>query len=330
MTLDASYVIPLKWGDATSTVEMTEYLSWLSTRLDVIVVDGSSLDVFEQHAEAWSSLVKHVRPDPDLQFANGKVDGVTTGVRAAGTEKVVIADDDIRFDDGSLDRAVALLDDHDLVYTQSYFDPTPWHAQWDEARVLLNRAFGVSFPVGFGLRRSMFLAAGGYDGDVMFENLELMRTMRFAGARIAEPNDLFVRHLAPDRGWFWSQRVRQAYDELTLPMRLALWLSLAPLTGWAAARRRWGSVALGVGASMAIAEMGRRRGGGRRVYPATVSLFAPLWLAERAVCSWVALSYRVRLGGIPYRDRVIERAATPPKELRRRVRKRLARPDRER
>ena len=327
--LDATYVIPLKWGDTSATAEMTEYLGWLSTRLDVIVVDGSPLEVFEHHAEQWSSRAKHVRPEPDLHFVNGKVDGVTTGIRAAGTDKVVIADDDIRFFDDSLVRVVSLLDDHDLVYTQSYFDPKPWHAQWDEARVLLNRAFGVSFPVGFGLRRSMFLAAGGYDGDVMFENLELIRTMRFAGARIAEPNDLFVRHIAPDRQWFWSQRVRQAYDELTLPNRLALWLSLVPLTGRAVARKRWGSIGVGVLASIAIAETGRRRGGGQRVYPLTSSLFAPLWLVERALCSWVALYYRVRLGGIPYRYQVIQRAATPPKELRQRVRRRLAHPDRE-
>jgi hypothetical protein len=93
----------------------------------------------------------------------------------------------------------------------------------------------------------------------------------------------------------------------------------------ALARRRTRSLAIGALATVAIAEVGRRRGDGTRVYPATASLLAPLWLAERALCSWVAVWYRLRKGGVPYRDGVLARAATPPKELRERIRRRLAR-----
>lgn len=327
--LDGTYVLPLKWSDTSSSSEMTEYLAWLSRRIDVIVVDGSPVEVFEHHAERWSPLIKHIWPDPDLHFANGKVDGVTTGIRAAGSDAVIIADDDIRFDEETLARVIDSLVDHDLVFAQSYLDPTPWYAQWEEARILLNRAFGVQFPVAMGLRRSMFLAMGGYDGNVMFENLELIRSMRYAGARIAAPDDLFVRHLAPDQSWFWSQRVRQAFDDLTLRGRMALWLSLGPLAATAVGKRRTRSIAAAALLAVGVAEIGRRRGGGAKVYPATAPLFAPLWLAERAVCSWVAMWHRLRTGGIPYRGGVVERAATPPKELRARIEQHFARRDRE-
>lgn len=327
--LDGTYVLPLKWSADSGVDEMTRYLERLAGWIDVIVVDGSPLEVFENHAREWSPFVKHIRPDPDLRFTNGKVDGVTTGVRAAGSDNVVIADDDIRFDERSLERVISLLGDHDLVFAQSYLDPTEWHAQWEEARILLNRAFGVQYPVAMGLRRSMFLAIGGYDGNVMFENLELIRSMRFAGARVAAPDDLFVRHLAPDRDWFWSQRVRQAFDDLTLPGRMALWLSLGPLAVTAVAKRRAGLIGGAAAVSIGIAEVGRRRGGGARVYPPTAPLFAPAWLAERAICSWAAVWHRVRTGGIPYRGGVIERAATPRRELRARIRQRLAHPVRE-
>jgi hypothetical protein len=325
MSFDVTYVVPLKWNDTSETAEMTDYLERLSAHLDVIVVDGSPLEVFEEHSAAWSSFVKHVRPDPDLRFLNGKVDGVTTGVRAAGTEKVIVADDDIRFDEFALARMVELLDAHDLVLGQSYLRPTPWHAQWETARILLNRAVGVQFSVSMGLRRSLFLEMGGYDGDVMFENLELMRSMLYAGARIAAPADLFVKHLAPDRKWFWSQRVRQAYDDFTLPGRMTLWLSLAPLTVRAIAKRRWGGVAAAALGSIVVAELGRRRGGGAAFYPPTAPLFAPAWLAERALCSWAAVWQRLVRGGIPYRDGVIPRAATPRRELRPRIEERVRR-----
>jgi hypothetical protein len=73
----------------------------------------------------------------------------------------------------------------------------------------------------------------------------------------------------------------------------------------------WWALALGVAVAIAIAEAGRWRGGGRQVFPARTSLFAPLWLAERAVASWLAVGARVVLGGIPYRGRVLRHAATP-------------------
>ena len=327
MTLDATYILPLKWQDTHGTQEMTRYLTWLSTQLEVIVVDGSPLEVYDHHEGRWASLVKHIRPDPDLNFINGKVDGVTTGIRAAGTDRTIVADDDIRFDAGGLERVTALLDASELVIVQSFFDPAPWHARWDLARILLNRSVGVHYPAAMGLRRSTFLRAGGYDGDVLFENLELIRTMRFAGARVSAPSDLFVRHLPPERGAFLSQRVRQAYDDLTLPPRMALWLSLAPLTVWAFARGRGAYVGTAALASIGAAEVGRRRGGGARVYPAGSVLFAPLWLVERALCSWIALWFRVVKGGVPYRGGVLRTAATPPRRLRARIQKQLARPD---
>jgi hypothetical protein len=316
---DATYVLPLRWEDTIGSAEMTEYLRWLSDYLHIVVVDGSPSEIYEHHSGLWSAYVKHIPPDPSLTFMNGKVNGVTTGIRYSKTDAIVVADDDIRLDRSSIERMIGALREHDVVIAQSYFDPAPWHAQWDEARILLNRAFGMHFPAALALRRSLFLEIGGYDGDVLFENLELLRSMRFGGAKIARPNDLFVRHLAPERHAFASQRVRQAYDDFTLPARMMLWLSLLPVTLIALRRRRFGSIiAAGVGVTL-IAEVGRRRGGGSRVYPATAPLFAPLWLAERALCSWGAVWYRLIKGGVPYRDGVIKRAATPPKELRLRI-----------
>src|SRR5690606_31206932 len=118
--------------------------------------------------------------------------------------------------------------------------------------------------------------------------------------------DLIVRRSPPSERQFLGQRVRQAYDELARPLRLAAGLAILPLGIAAGARVRLGMV---VGA-IALAEVGRRRAGGRRAFPATSALWAPLWVAERAVTSWLALGSRVVLGGIPYRGAVLARAAT--------------------
>ncbi|MGC1209687.1 MAG: hypothetical protein WA890_00225, partial [Micromonospora sp.] len=68
----------------------------------------------------------------------------------------------------------------------------------------------------------------------------------------------------------------------------------------------------------AVAELGRRRAGGARVFPAHTALAAPLWVLERGVCSWLALGRRLR-GGVPYAGALVREAAHSTRVLRRRV-----------
>jgi hypothetical protein len=281
----------------------------------VVVVDGSDDGLFDVHARRWRPAVRHLRPHGDLRFASGKVNGVISGVREATCERLIVADDDVRYDAPALHRMVRLLDDAEVVCPQNHFDPLPWHAVWDTGRTLIARAVGHDMPGTLGVRRGHFLAMGAYDGDVLFENLELIRTVRASGGRVAAPLDLHVPRLPPTARHFWSQRVRQAYDEFARPARMAAALALVPAV---AASRRPGRAAAAVAAlAVAAAEGGRRRAGGRRVFPARTSLAAPAWVAERAVCAWLAVGLRALRGGVPYGGTVMRRAATPPRRLRR-------------
>jgi len=322
------YVLPLKWAAGTDPTELTEYLVALSAEVDVTVVDGSDADLWADHDRLWGQHVRHLRPEP-WPGRNGKVAGVVTGVRQARHELVVIADDDVRWRREELDRVVTLLGDADLVRPQNVFAPLPWHARWDTARSLLNRALGADYPGTYGVRRSTFVAMGGYDGDVLFENLEMSRTVRATGGVEVGAPALFVRRLPPPTGHFWSQRTRQAYDDFAQPLRLAGEGLLLPLTGWLLAglagrpgrrrRRARAGVAAELVVPVLLAEVGRRRDGGRRVFPATAALWAPLWLAERAVCVWLAVGWRLA-GGVPYAGRRLVTAAHSTAELRRRLR----------
>ena len=312
-----TYVLPFKSGGGEDLADLTAYLQSLALVVDVIVVDGSVPEEFERHGELWGDRVTHVAPRAGLAFANGKVDGVVTGVELARTQKVVVADEDVRYDVAGLQRMSELLDDYDLVRPQNYFDPLPWHALWDTGRILLNRAVAADYPGTLGVRRSVFVAAGGYDGDVMFENLEMIRTMEEAGGRSISPLDLYVRRIPPATGQFIGQRPRQAYDDLAQPWRLVLFASLLPATVLAL-RRRPVLVPAGVAGVIGLAEVGRRRAGGTKVFPAAASAMAPLWVAERAVCVWIALSDRLR-GGTPYRGDRLRVAAHSRRWIRRRL-----------
>jgi hypothetical protein len=315
-----SYVLPLRSrpGDVGAH-ELTEYLSWLSERVELLIVDGSEQAEFLTHRRLWAAFATHVSPADDIRCANGKVRGVLTGLRLATRELVIIADDDIRYDDDGLRRMAGLLAGADLVRPQNYFEPLPWHARWDTARILLNRAVGSDFPGTLGVRRSFLASLGGYDGDVLFENLELIRTVKAGGGRIADDPTLFIRRRPPTFARFLEQRPRQAYDDWAQPLRFAFFLAVAP-TILALARRRPRGLLLAGGAATLVAGVGRARNGGREVFDRASPLFAPLWVGERAALAWVALIRRLVGRGSPYAGAIIERAANPPRVLRRRLR----------
>lgn len=329
--LPLSYVVPIRWCDGAQRRKLTDYLARIGPHCaEVIVVDGSPAEVFAANAEAWSRHATHVAPAEDESWLMGKVSGVRTGLRLASHERVVIADDDVRYEPEALRRAAGLLEEYDLVRPQNYFDRLPWHARWDTARTLLNRSLGRDYPGTLAVRRSRVLAMGLYDGDVLFENLELIRTVRAHGGSTVSPLDLYVARVPPSASHFWGQRTRQAYDDFALPPRMALWLAVVPLLALAAVGERIGFLPRGGAAkarygvsglaalAVAAAERGRRRAGGAAVFPVTSSLLAPVWILERGVCAWLAVLQRLRFGGVRYGDSVIPVAAHSERQLRRR------------
>lgn len=313
--LAAEYVLPLRWHDDAGLAELVAYLTELVELIDVTVVDGSQSALFSAHARAFPPGLRHLPVQP-WPGRNGKVAGVMTGVRAARHERVVLADDDVRYTPETLQAVVGMLDGADLVRPQNVFDPAPWHARWDTGRSLLNRALGHDYPGTLAISRSVLLDAGGYDGDVLFENLELIRTVEAAGGRTRTADDVYVARRPPTFRHFRGQRVRQAYDDFAQPVRLAAELAVLPAVAAAVARGRVRWPAVGALAVIVLAEIGRRRAGGARVYPRTAPLWAPLWLAERAVCVWLALGARLR-GGVRYSEGWLRRAAHSTRALRR-------------
>jgi hypothetical protein len=312
-----TYVLPLRTAAGEHVHDVATYLGTIQPFVDeVIVVDGSDAATVALHRSQLPSAVRVLEPDERTPM--GKVGNVMTGLRAARNEYVVIADDDVRYTPSDLDRISERLAQAEVVRPQNYFDPLPWHARVDTARTLLNRMTGGDWPGTLAVRRSAVLRAGGYAGDVMFENFELVRTVVAAGGRAGVALDVIVRREPPTTRHFRGQQVRQAYDELARPVRLAVSLLVLPAALAAMAKRRLALLAGAFAAVSALAEAGRRRAGGARVYPASSVVFAAPWLVWRSACSWAALVAFAR-GGVRYRDGRLARAATPKRELRRRV-----------
>ena len=316
-----TYVLPVACDQPLPEGEVDSYLGHIGQISELIVVDGSAEDVFAEHHKRWGCFATHVRPQrPTL---NRKVGGVLTGMALASHDRVVLADDDVRYQDHNLSRLVQLLDEAAVVRPQNYFEPLPWHAVWDSGRALFNRLLDGDWPGTLGIRRSVVLRAGGYSGDVLFENFELCCVVKAAGGRELVASDLFVRRLPPTTAHFFRQRIRQAYDELARPGRFVCFLVPLPLVTFLAVASRWRllvrMLAAAATVSMVAAEAGRRRQGGRAYFPFRCSLAAPLWVAERSICSWAA-AYAIIRGGVSYRGGRLSRAALSPAERRARVR----------
>ena len=150
---------------------------------------------------------------------------------------------------------------------------------------------------------------------MLFENLELVRTLRATGARAGAGRRLFVERRPPTVRRYLDQRVRQAYDELARPARLAAQLLLAPAMIAATRRfgvRAWPAFAL---ASIGAAEAGRRRGRGVHAFQPAALGGAPAWLAERAATAWIALALR-GAGGVRYSNGRLRIAANSERALR--------------
>ncbi len=277
---------------------------------DVLVVDGSSSDVFAAHREVWGGVCLHAPVDPQYKYLNGKVNGIHTGIAIAAHERVILADDDIRYTPRDVCRMKELLTDYEMVRPQNYLHPLPFWARTEAARMLINRGWirEGDYPGTLGVCRSAMLRVGHYDGDVLFDNEEIVRHFRAQGASIAYARDFFIlKHPPTFRKWL-EQRPRQAYEDFVMRAKTAFF-TLLPLVCafiWFAAGWRWMLACVAMAACGAVTAAARGLGdGAARFFSPLLCLYAPLWIAERALSTYWAFYWRIAYGGYPFGDKLV-------------------------
>jgi len=311
-----TYLLPIRranffWAEAS---ELGVYLAALNdTGCDVLVVDGSPATVFEEHDEVWRSVCRHEKVDRSFGYLNDKVNGIHTGVRLAAMEKIILADDDIRYAAAEIDRVSELLDEFEVVRPQNFLSPLPWWGRIEAARMLINRATlrTADYPGTCAFRRETILRVGPYDGDVLFDNEEIIRHFAHEGATVNYAIDLFVRKRPPTLRKWMEQRPRQAYEDFALRTKTAVFFAIPFLVAASAALFGWKGIALWLaliflgGTGLAVA--GLLRGGARQHFPWSVCFFAPLWVLERTASSYSALSWHLACGGYPFGDKILSK-----------------------
>jgi hypothetical protein len=320
--MNCTYLLPFRRRvfDPAEAERLQSYFESIRTVLpEIIVIDGSPPDVFAAHDEIWSRTCRHERVDRRFGFLNDKVNGIQTGVRLAGNEKIILADDDIRYSSADIEQIAKLLDDFEVVRPQNCFAfhgrdaHATFPARMEATRMLINRATlrAADYPGTSAFRRSIFLRAGDYDGDVLFDNEELIRHFAHIGATIFYANNFFIEKRPPNFRKWLEQRPRQAYEDFSLRAKTLLFALLPVVlivTGLIFGIRAELTCVSGilVGA-FTLALLGRARGAARHSFPLHVCLFAPLWIIECSLSTYWAFYWFLHRGGYPFGDRLLSK-----------------------
>jgi hypothetical protein len=277
---------------------------------EVLVVDGSPPEVFAEHKEAWRSVCRHEPVNMQYKYLNGKVNGIHTGVAVAAHDRIILADDDIRYTPADVRRMAELLKDYDMVRPQNYFRPLPVWARTEAARMLINRAWIAEgdYSGTLGITRNAMLRAGHYDGDVLFDNEEIVRHFRLKGARIKYARDFFLLKLPPTFEKWIEQRPRQAYEDFVMRAKTLFFASLPLVLALTWMKGGWVLSLIYVAVISFGACVAAARGltdGATEFFPTRIVFYAPLWIAERCVSTYWAFYWYLTRGGYPFGDQIV-------------------------
>ena len=295
----ASYVVVLDTPVATDD-ELRDLAAYLSTiglhDCDVVVLDHTPRADFDRHRRTLRWVARHHSVRVDHLLPGGAVDAVRAAADFAACEKVVVATEDVRYTPEALEQIVQVLDVHEVVEPQDYFDPLPWWGGIDAGRILVHRGIEPSPDHGatFGFRRSALRGLRGL--AILDTNDDPVRRLASRGAEVFAACDVFVRRKPRPLEEWLGARPRIAGEDFALPMKTAFFFALVPLLLLLAlvgdARLAGGYAGVIAFASVALALRGRS--GATRFFPLRACFFAPLWVLERSLSVYWALARKLR------------------------------------
>lgn len=289
-----SYVVLLD-GPSRPIDELRSLAAYLSevavSDFEVVVLDASQ--DLDRNRQVLRWVGRHIA-------AAGGADPIRSAIDVASCEKVIVADANVRYDNESLDQLALLLELHEVVEPQDYFDPMPWWGGIEAGRILLHRSVAASpdHGVTFGFQKRAI--RGLRPADHASENC--VRRLAAQGAEVFSAVKVFVKRVPPSLAQWLGNLPRQADQDFAMPAKAALFFIFVPMAialfliaGPQVAGGFLGTIAF---VSTALAVRGRL--GASRFFPLRACLYAPLWFVQRSVGVYWALLWRAS-GGRDFR-----------------------------
>ncbi|MEA2236233.1 MAG: hypothetical protein QOC81_957 [Thermoanaerobaculia bacterium] len=278
--------------------DLAAYLSTLSVSgCEVVVADGSPAMAFDENAKILRWVGRHAAVRPRHRSFSGAIDPIRAAIDFAGCEKVVVASQNVRYDEQAIDSLCTLLDTHEVVEPQDYFDPLPWWSGIEAGRMLVHRGVDPlpDHGVTFGMRK--WPVRGLRTIDAAWSNGDdPVRRLASQGAEVFSAVDVFVRRMPPVLSEWLRERPQQADDDFAMPLKTVFFFALLPMAALLAvvggARLAGGYAGAVICASMVLAIRGRM--GASAFFPMRACLAAPLWVLERSVSVYWALFRKLR------------------------------------
>jgi hypothetical protein len=268
-------VLQREFASTEELHDLAAYLSSLSLcDFEVAIIDTSAN---EENRRVLRWVGRYVA-------ATTSVDPVRMALDIASCEKVIVADAQVRYNKGALDHLCALLDLHEVVEPQDYFDPLPWWGGLEAGRILLRRGMGplTEDAVTFGFRKRAVRGLRSIDSAIAGE--DPVRQLESQGAEVFSAVDVFVRRIPPALGRWLRDRGRHFDQPAVFFGVLPLAVILSLLGGLHVAGVYLGAIAF---CSLALAIRGRI--GASPFFPFRACFYAPVWLLERSVSVYWAL-----------------------------------------
>jgi hypothetical protein len=290
-----TYLVVIE-GDRETRGDLHDLASYLSTisvaGCEVVLVDASASQIFENNRRVLRWVGRHLAVRPRYRSFAGGIDIVRTAADVSNCDKVIVADANVRYDTSTLENLCELLDKHEVVEPQDYFEPRPWWSGIEAGRMLLHRGIEPvpDHGVTFGFRKSAIRGLRGVD-IVSCSGEDPVRRLASQGAEIFSAPEVFVRRLPPALDDWLRERPKQAGDDFVMPVKTVFFFALLPM---AAALAVTGGLRVAGGYLSAIAAVSmvlaiRGRSGAAIFFPLRACLCAPLWVLERSVSVYWAL-----------------------------------------
>ena len=310
-----SIVIPFRSVQpGTLNALISRWMPLAGDRIEVIICDGSPGATFDQEENsAWQALRRLPVDRSCYSYANDKVNGLCTGVAAAGADAVLICDDDCNLSPKDLDILLSAPLAGQAFKILAFPSSFTFLESLEAARSIISNGmsrYGDPSPAYLARRHTLLTSLRYPVGECLFDDYMLENELRCAVTVITHPEVQLKRDVAPPAKW-GEQQVRYAYEDLSAVLKTACFLSLPWLVGLVATLGATYLVmilALLVATSCCAASLGLRRCPLAERYPAWIVCLAPFWVAVRACAVPLALGLLLT-GGFPYGGRRILRPA---------------------
>ena len=277
---------------------LASYLATLhDTECEVVVVDRTEGETFQTRQRTLRWVARHVAIGGLYTLPNGEVDLLQAAVDIATCEKVIVAAPESRYSAAEIASLCTALERHEAVEPQEFVGPMSWWGGIDAGRMLLQR--GLDQPAGtgrtFAFRKSAWHPLRGFDERPCERQV---RRLVAHGVELSAARDVFIRCEPPSFATWVRRRLREAAADALVPIQAVTFAGLFPFLAFlfviGGAELAGGYAGMIAAGSVVIAARGRV--GARYFFPLHACLFAPLWLAERAVTIYWTLFARFRRG----------------------------------